>query len=296
MKQKIDGFIRLVRFKEYLFFVTITTLMGAAAGYGTFGWRLMGVLFANLLAVAFAFMINDVEDAPDDALNPAKILRNPVSAKHISRKEALYATWLTGGLSALMFSLLGFWSFITGMITLVIGFLYSWRKPRLKNLPFIDMLSHCMMLAGLQYLAAYLAFQPAPFIRWFFPMMMVVCISLYGELFNEMRDYDHDLKAGLKHTAALLGFKATYWLMMSSLFVGISSMVITFFVVKLVPGWVLILMGILALLLIIAPLVNAWRQKGFLQLQESLQKPFEIAASFALLIQFVFPWALQQLF
>lgn len=296
MKQKIDGFIRLVRFKEYLFFVTITTLMGAAAGYGTFGWRLMGVLFANLLAVAFAFMINDVEDAPDDALNPAKILRNPVSAKHISRKEALDATWLTGGLSALMFSLLGFWSFITGMITLVIGFLYSWRKPRLKNLPFIDMLSHCMMLAGLQYLAAYLAFQPAPFIRWFFPMMMVVCISLYGELFNEMRDYDHDLKAGLKHTAALLGFKATYWLMMSSLFVGISSMVITFFVVKLVPGWVLILMGILALLLLIAPLVNAWRQKGFLQLQESLQKPFEIAASFALLIQFVFPWALQQLF
>lgn len=296
MKQKIDGFIRLVRFKEYLFFVTITTLMGAAAGYGTFGWRLMGVLFANLLAVAFAFMINDVEDAPDDALNPAKILRNPVSANHISRREALTATWLTGGLSALIFSLLGFWPFIIGMITLVIGFLYSWHRPRLKNLPFIDMLSHCMMLAGLQYLAAYLAYEPAPFTRWFFPMMMVVCISLYGELFNEMRDYDHDLKAGLKHTAALLGFKATYWLMMSSLIVGLSSMVITFFVVKLVPGWVLILMGILALLLLIAPLVNAWRQKGFLQLQESLQKPFEIAASFALLTQFVIPWALHQLF
>jgi 4-hydroxybenzoate polyprenyltransferase len=296
MKQKIDGFIRLIRIKEYLFFVSITTLMGASAGYGIFGWRLIGVLFANLLAVAFAFMINDVEDAPEDSLNPEKVLRNPVSAKHITRREAMIATWVTGGLSAVTFSLLGFWPFVMGMTTLVVGFLYSWRRLRLKNLPFIDMLSHCMMLAGLQYLAAYLAYQPAPFTRWFFPMMMVVCISLYGELFNEMRDYEHDLKAGLKHTAALLGFKATYWLMMSSFAIGVISGGITFFVVKLVATWVLILMAVFAGLLLIAPLLKAWRQKGFLQLQESLQKPFEIAASFALLTQFVLPWAMQRMF
>lgn len=296
MKQKIDGLIRLVRFKEYLFFVTITTLMGATAGYASFGWRLVGILVANWLAVAFAFMINDVEDAPEDALNPAKVLRNPVSAEHISRRLALNATWVTGGLAAVAYALVGFWPFIIGLLTLVIGFLYSWRRLRLKNLPFIDMLSHCMMLAGFQYLAAYLAYQPAPFIRWFFPMMMVVCISLYGELFNEMRDYEHDLKAGLKHTAALLGFKATYWLMMSSLVIGVISAAITFFVVKLVAGWVLILMAIFAILLLIAPLLKAWQQKGFLQLQESLQKPFEIAASFALLTQFIVPWALQRLF
>jgi 4-hydroxybenzoate polyprenyltransferase len=61
----MNALIRLTRYKEYIFFVMVTTFLGAIVGKGFFGWKLVGVLTANLLAVAFAFMINDVEDAPD---------------------------------------------------------------------------------------------------------------------------------------------------------------------------------------------------------------------------------------
>ena len=93
MKRQLAGLIRLTRYKEYPFFVIITSLLGAAAAHGFLGWKLIGVLTANLLAVAFAFMINDVEDAPDDALDLAKVKRNPVSATDLSARTGLLASF-----------------------------------------------------------------------------------------------------------------------------------------------------------------------------------------------------------
>ena len=66
IKKRIDGTIRLSRYREFLWFVMITTLLGAVSSGGVLGIRLIAVLVANWLAVAFMFMINDVEDAPDD--------------------------------------------------------------------------------------------------------------------------------------------------------------------------------------------------------------------------------------
>ncbi len=291
MKQQINGFIRLLRYKEYLFFVTVTTLLGATASYGFFGLKLAAVLLANILAVAFSFMINDVEDAPDDALNPEKVKRNPVSAKDITRQQAMRASWAVAALAIMMYSLCGWLPFLMGMACLTLGFLYSWRGVRFKNMPIVDMLSHCMMLAGLQYLSAYFAFTPTTFDRWFFPFLFVTCISLYGELFNEIRDLDGDLEAGLQHTAAVLGARPTYWLMMTVLVAGIISAVYTFFVGKLIAPWVLIVMGSLAVLFLMVPILQARKHRNFVKLQESFQKPFEIAAALALLTQFVLPWA-----
>jgi 4-hydroxybenzoate polyprenyltransferase len=291
LKQRIDGFIRLLRYKEYLFFVTVTTLLGATASYGYFGLKLAAVWLANILAVAFSFMINDVEDAPDDALNPAKVNRNPVSSRDLTRKQAMRASWVVAILAVLMYSLCGWLPFLMGMICLVLGFLYSWRRVRFKNMPIVDMLSHCMMLAGLQYLSAYFAFTPTTFDRWFFPFLFVICISLYGELFNEIRDLEGDLEAGLKHTAAILGPRPTYWVMMTSLVVGIVSAVYTFFIGKLIAPWVVIVMACLALLFLIVPILQARKHRDMVRLQESFQKPLEIAAAFALWTQFFLPWA-----
>jgi 4-hydroxybenzoate polyprenyltransferase len=291
LKKQINGFIRLLRYKEYLFFVTVTTLLGATASYGYFGWRLVAVLFANILAVAFSFMINDVEDAPDDALNPEKVKRNPVSAQDITRKAALRASWAVAALAVVIYAFCGLIPFLMGMICLSLGFLYSWRGVRFKNMAVVDMLSHCMMLAGLQYLSAFFAFSPTSFDRWFFPFLFVVCISLYGELFNEIRDLKGDLEAGLRHTAAVLGARTTYWLMMSVLVAGVVSAIYTFFIGKLIAPWVMIVMGALALVFLLVPIWQARKHRNFVKLQESLQKPLEIAAAFALLSQFVVPWA-----
>lgn len=283
MTKRLSGIWRLTRFKEYVSFVIITTLLGAAASRGSFGWLLIGVLVANWLAVGFAFMINDVEDAPDDALNPAKSLRNPISAGVLSPRIGRLLSYLVASMAALLYATLGLGPFIAGLACLILAYLYSWRPIRLKAIPIADLISHAAMLAGLQFLAAYLAFDDGPTRQWVFPLGLVLAISLYGQLFNELRDFDGDLKAGVTHTASYIGPHAAYQLMMVCLAIGTISAIITLFVVHLIPAWVLILTVALAGLLSWRRLPRTGRSQSTITLHQSFQKPIEVAAAIALM-------------
>ncbi|HMN14864.1 MAG TPA: UbiA family prenyltransferase [Bellilinea sp.] len=294
IRRTINGSIRLTRFKEYLAFVIVTSLLGAtAASNGSFGWKLIGVLLANWLAVAFAFMINDVEDAEDDALTPHKCQRNPVSAHDLSPFTARLMSFGVAAGSALVYSTLGKTTFLLGMITLLISFLYSWKPVRLKNIAFVDFFVHGFMLSGLQFLTGYFTFDPAPFMHWIFPFLFVFCISCYGEMFNEMRDLDGDLKAGLKHTAAVLGPRVTARLMGAVMVLAVISGIITAFVIRLVAFWVLWLVLVLSLIFILPAVMRIRRNKNGIALQESFQKPLECAAAIALGSYFTWSWAVQ---
>ncbi len=290
MKRRLNGLIRLTRYKEYPFFVIITSLLGAAAAHGSLGWKLMGVLTANLLAVAFAFMINDVEDAPDDALDPVKINRNPVSAGDLSARTGRLAAFGVALAAGLVYAFLGVWPLITGLGCLMIAYLYSWRRVRLKSKPFADLVSHGLMLAGLQYLSAFFSFQPVPFSRWVYPLVFVVGISLYGEMINELRDLKGDRKAGITHTANLIGQRAAYWLMIGLLMIGIGSGVVTIFIIHLIPAWAILFWVALTAILVIPQLVRLRQRSSRIAMQESFHKPIEIAAAFTLLLQFILPW------
>ena len=291
MKKRLGGILRLTRYREYLWFVIITTLLGAAVGRGSFGWRLIGVLVANWLAVGFAFMINDVEDAPDDALDPAKVKRNPVSCGDLSARSGRAVSFVTAIVAAVLYGLLGLWPLVVGVTCLVIGYLYSWRRIRLKSIPVADLISHGLMLAGFQFLAAYFAFGPGPAWRWMFPLAFIVAISLYGQLFNELRDFEGDVKAGVKHTASLLGRRVAHILMMTLLVIGVGSGAVTILILGLIPMWVLIIAVVLATILLVRPLLKLRRHHSMVELQQPLQKPLEIGAAVAFAIWFVGPWA-----
>jgi 4-hydroxybenzoate polyprenyltransferase len=297
MRRQIKGYIRLVRCTEFFCFVIITTLVGAAAAKGVFGWRLIGVLAANWLAVAFAFMINDVADARDDALTDHKLKRNPVSSADLSPQSATIASFIIAALAVLVYALLGWWPLVIGLVTLLIGFLYSWRPVRFKDKPVVDLVTHGMMLAGLQFLAGYMTFETGISVgRWIFPFVFVVAVSIYGELFNELRDLEGDRKAGLNHTANLLGPRIAFWLMMGFLTLGVSSALTTVFSLRLFPTWVLLLLLSLAFLLVCSRLaLRLHRRKNVqwknqIQFQQTLQKPLEIAAAAALMAQFAGGW------
>jgi len=285
-----DAVMRLARWREYLCSVVVTTLLGASAGQGSPGWLLMVVLLANWLAVAFAFMINDVEDAPDDALNPAKADRNPVSAGDLSVHSGRAASFAVAILSAALYMLLGLWPSVMGMASLVIGFLYSWRRVRLKTIPIADLISHGMMLAGLQFLAAYFTFAPRLAGGWASAFAFVVVISMYGQLFNELRDLDGDRMAGLTHTASLCGPRVTRCLMVFFLVAGISLGFITVFVGRLIPIRVLVTSAMLAMVLLTLRLARARDSVSIAQVQTLFHRPLEMAAALALTIWVVGPW------
>ncbi len=290
MNPTIKGIIKLTRFNEYVWFVIVTTALGAAAGGGTFGWKWILALLANWTAVAFAFMINDVEDADDDALNPVKINRNPISCRMISPRAGYIASYATALISAALYALLGTLPFIIGVISLVVGFLYSWRRVRIKSMPFIDLLIHCMMLAGFQFLPAYFAYTSTVNRNFWWPFLAITSISMYGELFNELRDLEGDLKAGVRHTASVLGERNSKFLANLLLGVGIVALFITLFVVQLIPWWVLILMAVIAAILIVPPLLRVKRSQNMVQFQGSFQVPVQIAAALAMIIWFIAPW------
>lgn len=294
IKRTISGGIRLTRFKEYLAFVIVTTLLGAAAANNaSFGWKLTGALLGNWLAVAFAFMINDVEDAGDDALTPHKCQRNPVAARNLSPFTARLMSFGVATGAALVFFTLGRTTFLLGMLTLLISFLYSWKPVRLKNIAFVDCLAHGFMLSGLQFLIGYFGFDPAPFVHWIFPFLFVFGISCYGEMFNELRDLDGDLKVGLKHTAAIVGPRVTTRLMGAIMLLVAISGIMTAFVIPLVAFWVLRLVLVLALIFTLPAVMRIRRSENGIALQESFQKPLEYAAALALVSRFTWPWALE---
>ena len=290
MNKTFKGLIKLTRFNEYVYFVTVTSLLGVAAAEGIFDGRMILLLAANWLAVGFAFMINDIEDAPDDALSSNKITRNPISAGLITPNTARKATFSVGFLSAVLFAFLGTVPFILGLISLLLGFIYSYRGIRLKTIALLDILSHCLMLAGLQYLSGYFTYQTRLHPNWIWPFLFVTSISIYGELYNEMRDIEGDRAAQLRHTAIFLGERATHLLMILMLTIGFISGIISFFVLDIIPSWVLVTTAFLAVLFMLPPLFNLRRGESSLAIQGSFQKPLERAVALGLLLQFLLPW------
>lgn len=289
---KLRGVIKLTRINEYVWFVIVTTLVGAATAGGEFGWALIGAVIANELSVGFAFMINDVEDADDDALNPAKIKRNPVSAGMLTKREANIASYATALIAAVIYAMLSPAAFIVGVISLIVGWIYSWGPVRLKSKPIVDLLSHVMMLAGFQFLAGHFAFANQLSGPWFFPFLFLVSISGYGELYNELRDYEGDLTAGLKHTAAVIGHRAATLLMNTLLILGIVGALYTIFFMQILPGWVIGLLVAVFALLFLRPMLKARRAgaHGSVEAQAPFQVPIQIAAAIALSAWFVVEW------
>jgi 4-hydroxybenzoate polyprenyltransferase len=291
MTGHLSAIWRLTRFEEYVSFVIITTLLGAAAGQGSLAWPLIVVLIANWLAVGFAFMVNDVEDAPDDAMTPTKARRNPVSSGHISPRNARLLSLTVAVVASILYASLGLGPFLAGGACIVLGYLYSSRHVRLKATPVADLISHALILAGLQFLAAYLTFDGGPLSRWAGAFVLVVAISLYGQLFNELRDFDGDVSAGVTHTASLLGRRTTTSLMMAWLSIGVVSAIFSILVARLIPVWVIVLTVLLAGLMSWRRLPQVLRARSAVELQGPFQKPVEIAAAIALLAWFALPWA-----
>lgn len=243
----MQGIIKLTRWQEFLLFTTVLTLLGGLIAYEvrdeTLDWRLFAVLIANLAAMAYAFMINDIEDAEDDAHEAARGSRNPITTGEVTKRQGWSAAILM-----VIVALTGYWlgginAFVTGVVILVLAHLYSWKPIRLKALPLVDILSHANFLAMLLFLAAFFVYTTDIGEIWILAVGTFL-ISAYGQLWNQVRDYEADRAAGLKNTASVLGLSVTQMLAHASIFGFLSSVLISIYL-GFFPLW-------LALVLLIA--------------------------------------------
>ncbi len=250
--EKMRGVIRLTRWREYVPFVIPVTVLGAILAVQsqsglTLDWRLVVVLVANTLAVGYGFMINDIEDAPDDAREAHRAARNPVASGELTPVQGWMASGGVAVVTLVMFALAGIWPFIIGLLTLALCHLYSWKPVRLKAWPVTDIVSHSLMLSGLLFLSGYFAYSTSPGLVWLVALAATL-ISAYGQLYNQLRDFEMDKAAGLNNTAIVVGKQNAQLLMYSSVGVALLLMLYALYM-QVIPLWIVIVP------LIIAPIV-----------------------------------------
>jgi 4-hydroxybenzoate polyprenyltransferase len=246
LSQQLRGLVRLTRWQEFVPFTVPLTVQGALLAQRgaelTLDWRLLAVTLANLCALAYAFMINDIEDAPDDAREPARAARNPISNGEITPRLGYAACALVALLALGLYALGGGWVLAVGALTLALCHLYSWRPVRLKAYAVTDVVSHSLMLSGLLMLVGYYLYDTQPAWAWLV-VAAVTLISVYGQLYNQLRDFAMDQQAGLRNTAIMVG-QANAQRLMYAAIAGAVLCFVAAFVVGVFPWWLLIVIGV----------------------------------------------------
>jgi 4-hydroxybenzoate polyprenyltransferase len=232
LNDQLKGLIYLTRWREYVPFVVPLTILGALLAARPHGilldWRLGTVIAANILAVAYAFMINDIEDAPEDALVPERARRNPITMGMVNIRTGYTACRIVGSATLILFALAGTRVFIIGMVIMLLSHMYSWRPVRLKARPVTDIVAHSLMLSGLLLLAGYFIYHHDPGVVWFVAVGATL-FSVYGQLYNQLQDFDTNKHAGLQNTAIYLGEVATRRIMHLSAIVSLLCLLVAIF-------------------------------------------------------------------
>lgn len=240
--ENITNTIAISRWKEHLPFTIPLTLLGYSAGINVSKAKphlenLILILLANILAVSFAFIINEVEDAEDDKFQKSK--KNPISNGLLSKRQGYLLSAISFLSSLFLFSLIGKQSFVVGGSLLLFAFLYSWKPIRLKAYPVVDILSHSLMLGGFLVLTAYLS-QSSKLISILPIFIIVTFISMYGQFYNQIRDIKADKKAKLKNTTLLLGKNMAELLMYLILLISFILIAYSFYI-NIFPLWFIII-------------------------------------------------------
>ncbi|MCY4019907.1 MAG: prenyltransferase [Chloroflexi bacterium] len=252
---KIVAAIRLSRWREHVPFTIPLSLIGSLLAIEAAGadvdWRAFAVIAANIFSMSFAFVINNIADAPDDALNPQKMRRNVISNGVMSPREGWFLATLTAACALLLYALSGVWALAIGGLTLVLCFLYSAHPFRLKARPVTDVLSHALMLSGLLVMTGYFAYDTNPEVAWLV-ILAAILFSAYGQFYNQIDDYEVDKSAGLQNTVVLLGKPLTRLLSFASLLGALFCMAVSI-LQGLFPPWLGIFLVIGFLIVLMFP-------------------------------------------
>ena len=236
---QLKPILKLTRWQEFVPFTTILTWLGGLTAHrvydATLDWRLWVMLVANLAAMAYAFMINEIEDAEDDAKDPDRVHQSPIVTGELSERTAWIAAIIILVVSGLCYALCGTIPFIIGLITLILAHLYSWRRVRLKARPLIDIISHALMLSTLLYLAPFYIYADNLGALWSITMLTFL-ISANGQLYNQERDFEVDQEAGLHNTASILGKTFTGYLATGTVVGSVLCLIIAIFQ-SIFPLW-----------------------------------------------------------
>lgn len=282
--------LQLTRWRDHVPFVIPLTLIGALlAIYHSEAEpdsRLIIVVIGNVLAVSAAFIINDVVDAEDDALDPNKRLKNAISSGLTTQETGLRLFWGFTFAAMVLYMISGLWVTIWGAIGLSLAYLYSANPFRLKSRPVLDLLSHIFGAGGLPLMMGYFLYDNSPGVVWYVVASMSF-MSLYGQFYNQMEDFDLDVAAGLRNTSIMIGKKTATFMMRLSVVIGMICLIIAG-VNGAFPRWI----GTVVIVSIMAMLLFPWHRdmRGNVASVDAVQVPALLTLNFTAFLWLA--WAL----
>jgi len=224
----LSTILNYTRIKEYVFPAVLISLTAFKLTHAQLSWKLPVIFLANLTMIGFMFLINDIEDAKDDALDERMRKRNLVASGRLTLKKARSFALTTCAISLFLFYVCGYNPLIFGVLQALIGFFYSWRPCRLKSIFLFDIIAHSIAGGVLQFLAAVTAFSDR-IIPWWPFIFFIFILSAHSVIYNQLRDFHVDRKAGIRNTTSIIGEKNGRYMMYVSVLLVMLSLFFLFF-------------------------------------------------------------------
>ena len=148
----------------------------------------------------FAFSINDYFDAPFDQMDAEKSAVNFFTNTSFSKTIILAISLAITCFLLVLFIQFGVLGMSVLALSLFIAWAYSAPPLRLKNRPFLDLLTHGLFVETYPYAVMLLLMQVAPTVLDWTILAMMFCASLAAQLEQQLRDYEIDLLEGENFT------------------------------------------------------------------------------------------------
>lgn len=295
MKTALRGIKKLTKINQYLCFVGISTLLGTISTGKPCDWRVLLLLPANWLSVSVGYMINNIISAPDDALITSDSAQNPISVGLISPRQARIAAFVIALISLILYLVLGTWPLVFGGSILVVGALASPQRSTSKAGVMLQLLSRSLVLAVLPYMSGYLTFTEEFTQSWFWLLVFVLAVKLYGELDQLTTSKQEDTTRQISHTKTPLDKRTAHALMLIMLVMAVFAGAGALFIKALIPMWSAILILGLAIVISIPRVIKLSNGTGSLRMMGIFKNSLEAAAALGLFLQCIVPWLSQWL-
>lgn len=285
MKEKLIAFAQMTRMKESLPVLVFSTLLGVASTQSTLDWDIIMILVANTLLSCAGFTLHALQFAPLDIVDTEKRLTNPIATGVFSTRLAIILSVSFGVIALVFYAMLGSKVLLTGLVLVAVLTLINWRKLGLHRHFYLKPGTYQWLIHGFFCLLGSLIQNESPSQISLMTLGMVATSLLFIILTDE---------------AQVAKNKAQQrWLIIAS-FVCLSLLVLVsvplFFMLRLLPYWVLALFVVLSAILLVPQFLE--RQRERLKPLFDL-KPLRIAlyraAAISLAVHFITPF-LYQLF
>ena len=279
MKSKCRAFIKLVQIQQSLPVLLFSTLLGAASTKSEPSLSLIYVLCANLMVSWVFSILRNLQFAPVDMSDPEKRVQNPIAAGTFSIKFCQTIGGMLGIMAIVLYALAGNKILITGLSIILIAFVLSWRKLGLHSVVLLKTNPHHWLLNSLFCLAGGLSLQTHPNQELFLSIAFVGTILIYTTLIDYTQlTYPQKPRRGV--TIGLIASLTT------AILIGVTL----FFLIAILPIWIIILFGLLSSIMLLPKITEQIRQGQKISFEpKSLRKALIRAAALSLLVHFLAP-------